>query len=52
LAFSIKTKAELKKKTDEYLHQQARLTAGTVAYNDKLSTDFRHFDGRVIIKSE
>jgi hypothetical protein len=28
-----------------YLHQQARLTAGTIAYNDQLSTDLRHFDG-------
>jgi hypothetical protein len=27
-----------------YIHQQARLTAGTVAYNDKLPTDFRHVD--------
>jgi hypothetical protein len=26
-------------------HQQARLTAGTVAHNDKLSTDFRHDEG-------
>jgi hypothetical protein len=31
---------------DGYLHQQAGLTTGTVAYNDKLSTDFRHGDGR------
>jgi len=31
--------------TDGYLHQQAGLTAGTVTYNDKLSTDFRHRDG-------
>jgi hypothetical protein len=30
----------------EDLHQQARLTTGTVAYNDQLSTDFRHSDGR------
>jgi hypothetical protein len=35
---------------DEYLHQQAGLTAGTVAYNDKLSTDFRHRDGREMEK--
>ena len=28
-----------------YVHQQASLTAGTVAYDDKLSTDFRHRDG-------
>ena len=27
------------------VHQQASLTAGTVAYDDKLSTDFRHRDG-------
>jgi len=26
-------------------NQQARLTAGTVTYDDKLSTDFRHVDG-------
>jgi hypothetical protein len=25
-------------------HQQAGLTTGTVAYNDQLSTDFRHGD--------
>jgi len=24
------------------LHQQTSLTTGTIAYNDKLSTDFRH----------
>lgn len=29
---------------DGYLHQQARLTTGTIAHNDKLSTDFRHID--------
>jgi hypothetical protein len=33
---------------DGYLHQQARLTAGTIAYNDKLSTDFRHLDRGVM----
>jgi hypothetical protein len=27
------------------IHQQASLTTGTIAYNDKLSTDFRHLDG-------
>lgn len=27
------------------LHQQASLTTGTIAYNDKLSTDFRHVVG-------
>jgi hypothetical protein len=27
------------------LHQQASLTTGTIAYNDKLSTDFRHLVG-------
>jgi hypothetical protein len=26
----------------EDLHQQASLTAGTITYNDELSTDFRH----------
>jgi hypothetical protein len=31
--------------SDGYVHQQASLTAGTVAYDDKLSTDFRHRDG-------
>jgi len=31
--------------TDGYLHQQAGLTAGTVTYNDKFSTDFRHREG-------
>jgi hypothetical protein len=36
----------------EYLHQQASLTAGTIAYNDKLSTDFRHLDGRLMEKSK
>lgn len=35
---------------DGYLHQQAGLTAGTIAYNDKLSTDFRHRDGREMEK--
>lgn len=30
---------------DGDLHQQARLTAGTIAYNDQLSTDLRHIDG-------
>jgi hypothetical protein len=30
---------------DGYLHQQARLTTGTIAYNDQLSTDLRHVDG-------
>jgi hypothetical protein len=29
---------------DGYSHQQARLTTGTVAHNDKLPTDFRHLD--------
>ena len=27
-----------------YSHQQARLTTGTIAHNDQLSTDFRHVD--------
>ena len=27
-----------------YLHQQTGLTAGTISYNNKLSTDFRHLD--------
>jgi hypothetical protein len=31
--------------SNEYVHQQASLTTGTVAYDDKLSTDFRHRDG-------
>lgn len=31
------------------LHQQASLTTGTVAYNDKLSTDFRHLVGLVMV---
>jgi hypothetical protein len=35
---------------DGYLHQQASLTTGTIAYNDKLSTDFRHLESRVMIK--
>ncbi len=35
-----------------YLHQQASLTAGTIAHNDKLSTDFRHLDGRLMEKSK
>jgi hypothetical protein len=30
---------------DGFLHQQARLTTGTIAYNDELSTDLRHVDG-------
>ena len=38
--------------TDGYLHQQASLTTGTVAYNDKLSTDFRHVKRRVMVKSK
>jgi hypothetical protein len=33
------------KVSNGYVHQQASLTAGTVAYDDKLSTDFRHRDG-------
>jgi ABC-type protease/lipase transport system fused ATPase/permease subunit len=28
-----------------YLHQQTSLTAGTIAYNNELSTDFRHNEG-------
>lgn len=37
---------------DRYLHQQASLTTGTIAYNDELSTDFRHLERRVIIERE
>jgi len=35
-------------RSDGDLHQQASLTAGTVAYNDELSTDLRHVDGGTI----
>lgn len=34
----------------EDVHQQASLTAGTIAYNDELSTDFRHLDGLEMIR--